>query len=238
VSVADFDNPLPGNLEFPPDYTVLYTIPPPVRPVDDRLENLLAAMDPAPARFVYISTSGVYGDRRGQLTDESVAAKPATDRSRRRLASELLLTQWCADTDCRLVILRSPAIYGPDRLGLDRIRNGESVLAERDAHPGNRIHVDDLVSCCIAALRDDVPAGLYNVGDGDYRSASWFAGKVAELAGLRPPPEISREQATRSFSSARLSFLNESRRLDITKMREILGVAPRDPETGIRDSVS
>lgn len=226
-----------GSFEFPPNYAVLYTIPPSGRPGDDRLNNFLAALDPAPARFVYISTSGVYGDRAGQLTDESVAARPETDRGQRRLATELLLTKWCADNDCQLTILRTPAIYGPDRLGLDRVRNGEPVLAERDAHPGNRIHVDDLASCCIAAFRDDVPVGIYNVGDGDYRSASWFTGKVAEMAGLPPPPEVSREQAKQVFSPARLSFLNESRRLDNSKMRETLGIQPRDPETGIRDSI-
>lgn len=237
VTITDFDHPLPGDLQFPPNYAVLYTIPPSQRPGEDRLNNMLAAMDRAPERFVYISTSGVYGNRAGQLTNESIAANPETDRGRRRLAAELLLAKWCADNDCQLVILRSPAIYGPDRLGLDRIRCGEPVLAERDAHPGNRIHVDDLASCCIAALSDDVPAGTYNVADGDYRSASWFTCKVAELAGLPPPPEVSREQAHQSFSPARLSFLNESRRLDVTKMRECLGVNPRDPESGIRDSL-
>jgi nucleoside-diphosphate-sugar epimerase len=136
-----------------------------------------------------------------------------------------------------LVVLRVAAIYGPDRLGLARILTTMPVLAEGEANPGNRIHVDDLVKCCIAAMDCTNPEGTYNVSDGDYRSATWFAKRVARLSGLAEPPEVSRLEAERTFPARRLSFLAESRRLDITRMRDILGVQPRDPETGIRQSL-
>jgi nucleoside-diphosphate-sugar epimerase len=205
---------------------------------DGRLDRLLALLHSVPARLVYISTSGVYGDRNGMFTDELVPAEPLTDRGERRLAAERLLAKWCDRRHCELTVLRVPAIYGPGRLGIERIQSGEAIVAEHDAHPGNRIHVDDLASCCIAAMHRDVPGGIYNVGDGDFRSASWFAKTVAQLAGIPAPPEVSRRQAQETFTPGRLSFLNESRRLDNTKMRQELGVQPRDPETGIRDSLS
>ena len=48
------------------------------------------------------------------------------------------------------------------------------------------------------------------------------------------------DEAQRTFSPARLSFLEESRRLDTSKMRDELGVVPRyaDPEDGIRTSLA
>ncbi|MDH3746773.1 MAG: hypothetical protein OER97_01095, partial [Gammaproteobacteria bacterium] len=91
-----------------------------------------------------------------------------------------------------------------------------------DANPGNRIHVDDLVACCVAALAAVVPAGVYNVGDGDDRTSTWFALEVARQLGLEPPPTISRKTAEGTFSTRRLSFLRESRRLDLSKMRNTL----------------
>jgi nucleoside-diphosphate-sugar epimerase len=113
------------------------------------------------------------------------------------------------------------------------------VLDERSANPGNRIHVDDLVQCCVAALSAEAPAGIYNVGDGDHRSSHWFSNEVARQLGLPAPPEISMADARQQFSPQRLSFMSESRIVDTTKMREVLGVTPRyaDLEDGIRASL-
>ncbi len=160
-------------------------------------------------------------------------------RAQRRLAAEQQLLEYCSHSNCEAVILRVPGSYGPGRLGLERIQSGSPVITEADANPGNRIHIDDLVQCCIAALRPETPAGIYNVGDGDFRSSTWFMATVAELAGCPPPPRISRDAAEATLSATRGSFLREARRLDTTKMRDTLGVVPRygNPVDGIRASL-
>lgn len=222
-------------------YRLLYTIPPGSDDEgDSRIARLLSALDPAPRRFVYLSTSGVYGNRDGELTDEEVEPAPESARAGRRLAAEKRLTAWCNDNGVSLVILRVPAIYGPGRLGADRLRERVPVIRDAEAGPGNRIHIDDLAACCIRALDTEAPAGIFNVGDGDHRSSTWFARTVAAIAGQDLPPEISRAEAERTFSEARLSFLRESRTLDTTRMRDVLGFTPRftDPEEGIRASLS
>jgi nucleoside-diphosphate-sugar epimerase len=234
----DLDKSQQPALELPARYVVLYTVPPAEEPADSRLRRLLAMLHPVPQRIVYISTSGVYGNCGGRLSDESTRLNPQNERSRRRVAAEEMLRQWCSINVCELLVLRTPAIYGSGRLGLERIRSTMPVLAPDESPPGNRIHVDDLVDCCIAAMDCTNMAGIYNVSDGDFRSASEFAGTVADLAGLPAPPQISREEAKSRFSAARLSFLAESRRLDNTKMREQLGIQPRDPESGIRQSLA
>lgn len=220
-------------------YQIVYTIPPTAGDVDARLQKLFGMLPAAPQRFVYLSTSGVYGDHGGAVVNEDAKTEPGNERARRRLCAEQQLTDWAAVTGSKLVILRVPGIYGPGRLGLDRIAAGIPVIDERDAHPGNRIHVDDLVRCCVAALDEQAPAGTYNVGDGDNRSSSWFAGEVARQAKLPPPPKIRRSAAETSFSDRRLSFLRESRILDLTKMRTQLGVKPSyaDASKGIAASL-
>lgn len=220
--------------------TVLYTVPPRADSHDDeRLARFLDLLGERPARIVYVSTSGVYGDRQGLLTDETVPPEPQTERARRRLAAETRLGQWCEINGVERTVLRVPGIYGPGRLGLERLAAGATVIRAADAGPGNRIHVDDLVSCCLAAMRPDLPAGLYNVGDGDSRSSGEFSAAVAKLAGLPAPAEISLSEARRTWSPARLSFVTESRQLDLTRMTEMLGVRPRyaNAENGIRASL-
>ena len=235
----DADASLPRAL--PRHYAVLYTVAPePGRAADVRLGKLLALLEPAPVRFVYISTTGVYGDCRGELVDEHRAVHPESGRARLRVAAETALTGWCGARDVPLVILRVPGIYGPGRLGIERIREGGASIREPEAGPGNRIHVDDLVSCCEAALDPAAPAGIYNVGDGDARSATWFAAEVARQCGLAEPPQISRAEAEREFSAMRWSFLRESRRIDTHRMRAVLGVTPRygDAADGIAASLA
>ena len=229
---VDFDTLDALPMELPGDYSVLYTCPPDAG-VDRRLRRFIASLPHEPARFVYISTTGVYGDCRGALVTEETPVNPGSRMSKPRVDAEDFLRAW---TD-RFVILRVPGIYGPGRLGVDRIAAGQAYLREAEANPGNRIHVDDLVSCCLAALSMDTPAGVYNVGDGDYRSATWFAKEVARQANLPDPPEISRARAAEEFSSMRLAFLASSRKVDTSRMREILGVAPRSPEQGIQQSL-
>jgi len=231
------DPPLPS---LPRPYTVLYTVPPAPGGTDDaRLEHLLAKPDFVPHRFVYLSTTGVYGDRQGQRVDELCAPAPSTGRARRRLKAEQRLQSWATSREIELLILRVPGIYGPGRLGLERIGNGLPVIDEAEATPGNRIHVDDLADCCVLAMTSAPAGGIYNVGDGDHRSSSWFTKAIAKLAGLPAPPEISRAEAEASFDPVRLSFLAESRIVDTTRMHEILGFTPRyrNPEDGIRASL-
>ena len=232
----DFDNVETLNLELPDTYAVLYTCPPD-GPGDPRLGRFLSALPHPPKRFVYISTTGVYGDCRGAVVTEETPVNPDNRMSRPRVDAENLLSAWALETGCQLIVLRVPGIYGPGRLGVDRIRSGDACLRESDANPGNRIHVDDLVDCCLAALDEKTPEGVFNVGDGDHRTATWFADEVARQAGLPEPRKISRGEAAQEFSPMRLAFLASSRIVDTTKMREILGVTPRPPEQGISDSL-
>lgn len=240
VSAFDLDGDGPLPIEPPKNYAIAITVPPRRDgPSEPRLERLLDALGQAPTRIVYLSTTGVYGDRGGATVDETTAPNPGTARAKRRLAAESLLASRCGiGTD--LLILRVPGIYGPSRLGQARIAAREPVLCEADANPGNRIHVDDLVRCLIAALAPTVPAGIYNVGDGDTRSSTWFAGEVARQCGLEPPPTVGRDEAEAQFSAQRLSFLRESRRVELLKMHDVLepGIRYRDAADGIAASLA
>jgi nucleoside-diphosphate-sugar epimerase len=241
LETYDLDSGGPLPLSLPERYRVLYTVPPAQTAASDvRLERLLAALEPPPVAFVYVSTTGVYGDRGGEAVDEQTAVAPGTARAERRVAAERLLDSWCRERGVRLAVLRVPGIYGPGRLGVERLRAGMPVIREAEANPGNRIHVDDLVSCCRAALELEAARGVFNVGDGDPRSSTWFVREVARQSGLPLPPEISRAEAERVFSPQRLAFVSEARRVDTRRMREVLGVTPRyaSAEDGIRASLT
>ena len=92
--------------ELPTRYAVLYTCPP-RRPDDARLACFLAQLAPTPERFVYISTTGVYGELRRCRGRRGVTPlNPGSEMSRPRVAAEKLLGAWANSLGCELVVLR------------------------------------------------------------------------------------------------------------------------------------
>jgi nucleoside-diphosphate-sugar epimerase len=238
VLAADFDGAI--TFPVPPDLAAVVYLAPPggAGGTDGRFRRFLAALGGArPHVLLYLSTTGVYGDTGGAEVDEATPPAPGDDRARQRLDAEGQARRWAETAGARCVILRVAAIYGPGRLPLDRLRRGEPVLRAEDSGPGNRIHVDDLVAACEAALARPV-AGVFNVTDGRPESMAAFTRRVAALAGLPPPREVGWTEAAEEMSPGLLAFLREPRRVRNDRLVRELGVAPRDPEAGIRESLA
>jgi nucleoside-diphosphate-sugar epimerase len=223
------------------DATLHYHVPPTPRGLDDaRIAVALAALPAVPSRVVYLSTTGVYGDAGGAAVDEDTPPLPHADRSRRRLAAETRLRDWCATRAAEWTILRVPGIYGPWRLPRERLLRGDPVLLEAEAGPGNRIHVDDLVTACVLAGAHPRAANrIFNLGDGDGSSSTRYFTRVAELLGLPPPESLPRAEVQRLVSGEAWSFLGPSRRIDTARIRRELGFTPRyaSLDDGLRASI-
>lgn len=235
--------PLMGNLDDPTTLgrlsgladAVLHLAPPPLHGrTDPRTRALLQVLSrrAAPARFVYMSTTGVYGDCQGQWVSEARPANPQTDRARRRVDAEQAVRAWARRTGTVATLLRVPGIYAPDREGgdpRDRVRRGTpSLVPEEDGYT-NHIHADDLARIALASLRHGAALRAYNSSDdGDLRTGDHYD-RVADLCGLPRPPRITWVQAREQLSPMQLSFWGESRRLVNRRMKDELGVQLRYP---------
>jgi nucleoside-diphosphate-sugar epimerase len=207
---------------------VLHCAPPPSDGRDDpRTQKLLAALTRAqiiPQRFVYISTSGVYGDCAGAHVDETRTTRAQTPRGRRRVAAENRLRQWAGRNGVRLAILRAPGIYAEGRLPLERIKQGTPVLVPEDDVFTNHIHADDLARAAVAALFHAGSQRAYNVtDDAQMKMGAWFD-TVADAFHLPRPPRVTWDEAEQRIAPMLLSFMSESRRLDNGRMKRELRV--------------
>jgi nucleoside-diphosphate-sugar epimerase len=223
----------PETLDIEGGHALLHCAPPQDDgETDTRTANLLAALEKArilPARVVYVSTSGVYGDCRGERVDESRPLAPQTPRARRRVDAERQVSAWADTRSARLVILRVPGIYAADRLPLGHLRSGTPVLRAEDDVYTNHIHADDLAMIAARALEDDAPAGVFNANDDSgLKMGEWFD-LVADVSGLPRPPRVARAEAAGKIPPGLLSFMSESRRLDNRRLKEVLGVRLRYP---------
>jgi nucleoside-diphosphate-sugar epimerase len=230
----------PAGASNPSALYVYYLAPPPsAGVVEPRLARFLE-LGLRPQRFMYLSTTAVYGNTHGASVDENSPTLPQTDRGKRRLDAEEQVRRYADSVGIEWCILRVPGIYGPERLPLDRLARGEPVLADDEAGLTNRIHVTDLVTALVlVAQHPDAAGRIYNVTDGAPSSTSAHFRRIAQIAGLPPPPIVSRREAVGRISPAFLSYLDESRRLDGSRLVNELGFQLRyaDPDEGIRASL-
>ncbi|MFL6629002.1 MAG: NAD-dependent epimerase/dehydratase family protein [Vitreoscilla sp.] len=228
--------PVVGNLDEPASLArlagladaVLYLAPPPpTGRSDPRIAALLAALSrrTLPSCVVYASTTGVYGDCRGALVQETRPLNATTDRAVRRVDAESRLRTWGRATGVRASVLRIPGIYAGDREGgrpQDRVRRGTPVLAAADDGYTNHIHADDLARACVAALWRGRPQRVVQVCDDTDMKTGDYYDLVADLCGLPRPERVTRAQAGERFTPAQWSFLDESRRLSNGRMKREL----------------
>ncbi len=209
--------------------------------LDTRTRSLLAALAPRgrgamlPRRFVYLSTSGVYGDCAGEWVDETRPPSPRTERALRRLDAERALGDWGERNRVEIVILRVPGIYAADRLPLERLARGTPALRPEEDVYTNHIHADDLAGILVTALESTRARGVYNVSDDGPMKMGDFFDFVADRTGLARPPRISREEAAHLLPPELLSFMSESRRLSNRRLKAELGVRLR--YSTVRDGV-
>lgn len=175
----------------------------------------------------YLSTVGVYGDRKGAWVDETSAPTPVNDRSRRRVLAENEWLAFARSGGKRVQIFRLAGIYGPGRSAIDNLRAGRAQRVVKPGQKFNRIHVDDIAGVLVAAMQSDTPLTIFNVTDDEPAAPQDVVAHAARLLGREPPPEVAIEQA--ELSSMAQSFFNESKLVSNARIKEALGVTLRYP---------
>ncbi|WP_034222217.1 NAD-dependent epimerase/dehydratase family protein [Arenimonas donghaensis] len=146
----------------------------------DGLSRLLAACD-AP-RVVFVSSTAVYGEHRGEWVDESTPANPVAFNGRVLRQAERLLEGRRGAT-----CLRLSGLYGPGRTSLLR----RAFTGEPGSRRwGNRIHVQDAATALAHLLALPAPAPLYLGSDNlpalDTEVLAWLREQAGQLPVAAP----------------------------------------------------
>jgi len=203
--------------------------------LDVRTRNLTAIL-PEGARVVYVSTTGVYGDRGGASTPETTPVAPRNARAARRVDAERVLRAWALAAGGRVAILRAPGIYAAERLPLERLQRGTPALAPEDDVYTNHIHADDLAYLAALALFRGAAGRVYNAADDTRMKMADYFDLVADAFGLARPPRLARAQLAQAVSPMLLSFMSESRQLENGRLRRELRARLRHPR--VEDAVA
>lgn len=195
---------------------VLSSVPPSAKgdPVLDRYGEALGA-----SWLGYLSSTGVYGDAGGAWVDEASPIRPGP-RPARAAADRRWLERGAR-------VFRLPAIYGPGRSALDRVREGTAHRIAMEGQVFSRVHVEDIVGGLLCAITGDAPAGAYNLADDLPCSQNAVVEEACRLLGVAPPPLQTVDEA--GLSPMARSFYQGNRRVANDKAKRVLGWRLRYP---------
>jgi nucleoside-diphosphate-sugar epimerase len=147
-------------------------------------QNLIEWLGATPLKkFVYTSSTSVYGQNDGSLVTENDPVMPETGTAKVLVEAENLLFSAHRKLKFPAVILRVAGIYGPGRgYWLKQFLSGEARLDGDGSRYLNMIHLSDIVGAIIAALESSPICTVYNAVDNEPVSQrdlfEWLAAKL------------------------------------------------------------
>jgi UDP-glucose 4-epimerase len=178
-------------------------------------------------RFVYASSSSVYGDAERYPTPEDALPRPFSPYGVTKLAAEHLTLLYGRNFDLPVVGLRYFTVYGPRQrpdMAFHRfcrsMLTGRPITVYGDGRQSRDFtYVDDAIEANVRAWRRAAPQGVYNVGGGSQidvlQSIEILEGALGVKAEIqfqpRPPGDPLRTRA------------------DATRIRKDLDFAPDTP---------
>jgi nucleoside-diphosphate-sugar epimerase len=169
-------------------------------------------------KYVYTSSTSVYGQLDGNVVTETSAAEPSSPAGKILVETETLLRTAAEESGFPGVILRAAGIYGPGRgywfkqfvAGLARLEAGGTRFL-------NMVHRDDVAGAIVAALAHGKPGAVYNVSDDEPVTQRAFFEWMASRLGRAIPPEAApggEAARRREITNKRVSNERLKRELD------------------------
>ena len=160
--------------------------------------NLIGWLSGSPLKkFLYTSSTGVYGQNDGELVTEESPAEPESETAKVLVETEKVLLTAAREKNFPAVILRAAGIYGPERgYLLKQYLRGEARIEGKGERVLNMIHRDDLIGVIIAALQSGRAGEIYNAVDDVPVTQLNFFDWLAVTLGKDLPPSATADAAT------------------------------------------
>jgi nucleoside-diphosphate-sugar epimerase len=202
---------------------ILSCIPPDKNGKDPVLRCLKSKLESLSLKWIgYLSTTGVYGNTRGDWVSEIDQPNPSQKRSQKRLNCE---QEWIKSA-LPVQIFRLPGIYGPGRSTFEAIKNKKIRVIVKKDQVFSRIHVADITNAIIYLLKNKDSLNFHqiiNIADDEPCSQIEVTQYCYDLLDLKMPEPKFFEDTKNELSQIAQSFWMENRRVSNKLLCKTLG---------------
>lgn len=180
-------------------------------------------------RFVFLSSTSVYGNTNGEWVNETTPADPFSESGQLKWEAEQLSEEILGEA-CAVIQIRIGGIYGPGRNTAKRYLSDRYRMIGDGEKYSNRIHREDLVRA-IALLSEHDQSEIVNVVDRKPIQLSEIISFLYKETGRDPDtiPTITWEEAEEKYSEMRLGLLIPRKKVSSEKLRKDYGFDYRFP---------
>jgi nucleoside-diphosphate-sugar epimerase len=156
---------------------------------NSNLIKWLSLSSPHLNKFIYTSSTGVYGQDDSSVVKEESPTEPATETGKILVEAERALMEAFNQGKFPCVILRVAGIYGPDRgFWFKEFLQDKVTIEGKGDRLMNMIHRDDVVGTIITALKGAHAGQIFNAVDDEPVTHMHFFRWLSETLGKEMPP--------------------------------------------------
>ena len=150
--------------------------------------NVLGALPPSVRRYIYVSSTAVYGQTDGGWVDEAAPTDPSSNLGRLRVDAEALVRAANGRNGLQTIILRPSSIYRPAAPLYQQIQEGTYKITSDPAKWMNHIYIEDFLSAMALAAARGEGGEAYNLTDDEPHPAGDYFACIADAMGVPRPP--------------------------------------------------
>jgi nucleoside-diphosphate-sugar epimerase len=180
--------------------------------------DAFASREDSPERYVYTSSTGVYGDHGGDWVDETTPLDPTTEKTEVLAEAERVARDGASERGIEGQVARFAGLYGPDRYRLKRYLEGPVTAGYL-----NMVHRDDAAGAVRFLLEEAVEDEVVVVVDDEPVEKHAFADWLADECGVERPEKRTKQErlAAGDLSAAAERRILTSKRCSNARLREL-----------------
>jgi nucleoside-diphosphate-sugar epimerase len=173
--------------------------------------------------FVYLSSTGVYGNKDGRWVNEDTFTDPTSDKGKKRLKAE----QKLKELDIPLMIFRLSGIYSNEKNILSKLKKNMPTIIDMKSQIFSRIHIEDISNILLKSFfyKDIKKVEIFNVSDNHpcpYKEVVEYGCKLLDI---KKPRTFSFEEV----SDEKLNFYKDSKKVSNKKVKKFFNYKLKFP---------
>lgn len=176
-------------------------------------------------KFLYASSSSIYGDAEAFPTSEKITPHPVSPYGVTKLAAEYLCQLYFKNYGVPTIVLRYFTVYGPRQrpdMAFHKFMKAALCSEKIEVYGDGKqtrdfTFIDDVVAANILAMNSDVAGEIFNIGGGSRISLNEILEIIGDLAG---------KKLAVVYSSVKKGDVRHTS-ADITKAQKNLGYQPK-----------